>query len=272
MNARRLATLVALAGIAALLTRRLRQWAGDPPQQRASHKEAIEPPELVARYSRFMASPPMRSVRAFLARYAVAGSPPWRILDVGCGPGGFPLELADYAPHAAVVGVDLSRSMLATAGAHAASSRHEPRVHFAQTRGEVLPFADNTFDLVVSTLALHHLQDPVAALAELRRVAQPSARIVVFDTRRDIHPWLWTLLKVSQVFVDGLALCENGEPSASISASYTPSEAQRLALQAGWERTRVRSSLGWIVFERLPTQAKAHSLPPTPRRKRNGMP
>ena len=272
MNARRLAVLVALAGIAALLTRRLRQWAGDPPQQRASHKEAIEPPELVARYSRFMASPPMRTVRSFLAQYAVAGSPPWRILDVGCGPGWFPLELADHAPAATVVGVDLSQPMLTTATAHAAAGRHGSRVHFAQARGEVLPFADGTFDLVVSTLALHHLQDPVAALAELRRVAQPSARIVVFDTRRDLHPWLWTLFKVSQVFVDGLQLCENGEPSASISASYTPSEAQRLALQAGWERAHVRTGPGWIVLERMPTQTKGVSVPPTPRRKHNGAP
>ena len=191
---------------------------------------------------------------------------------MGCGPGWFPLELADYAPGALVVGVDLSRPMLTTATAHAAAGRHESRVHFAQTRGEVLPFADGTFDLVVSTLALHHLQDPVAALAELRRVAQPSARIVVFDTRRDIHPWLWTLLKVSQLFVDGLQLCENGEPSASISASYTASEAQRLALQAGWERAQVRTRLGWIVLERLPTQANTNSVPPTPRRKPNGVP
>ena len=259
MNVRRFAILVAIVGVAALLWRRLRQWAGDPPAQRASHKEAIEPPELVARYSRFMALPPMRSVRTFLARYAVAGSPPWRILDVGCGPGWFPLELADYAPAATVVGVDLSQPMLTTATAHAADSRHESRVHFAQTRGEVLPFAEGTFDLVVSTLALHHLQDPVAALAELRRVAQPSARIVVFDTRRNIHPWLWTLLKVSQVFVDGLNLCENGEPTASISASYTASEAQRLALQAGWTRAQVRTGPGWM---RISPSSKKSKAPP----------
>ncbi len=271
MNGRRLG-LLGLIGVCILILRWLRQWAGDPPPERASHKEAIEPPELVARYSRFMASPPMRSVRSLLARYAVAGSPPWRILDVGCGPGWFPLELADYASAATVVGVDLSRPMLTTATAHAAASRHGSRVHFAQTRGEVLPFADGTFDLVVSTLALHHLQDPVAALAELRRVTRPSARIVVFDTRRDIHPWLWTLFKVSQVFVDGLKLCENGEPSASISASYTASEAQRLALQAGWERAQVRTGLGWIVLERLPTQTNATTMPPNPRRRHNGTP
>ena len=272
MNTRRLGLLGLIVGVCILLLRLLRQWSGNPPKQRTSHKEAIEPPELVARYSRFMALLPMRVVRGYLARYATAGSTHWRILDVGCGPGWFPLELADYAPDAAVIGVDLSHPMTVTAVAHAAA-RHDGRhVHFAQARGEVLPFADDTFDLVVSTLALHHLQDPVAALQELRRVAQPTGRIIVFDTRRDIHPWLWTLLKVSQVFVDGLALCENGEPSASIGASYTGSEAHRLAIQAGWERARVRTGPGWIMLERLPTQTTPFPVPPAPHRKRNGSP
>ena len=272
MNTRRLGLLGLIVGVCILLLRLLRQWAGDPPKQRASHKEAIEPPELVARYSRFMALLPMRVVRGYLARYATAGSTHWRILDVGCGPGWFPLELSDHAPQATVTGVDLSHPMTVTAAAHAAARRDERRVHFAQARGEVLPFADDTFDLVVSTLALHHLQDPVAALQELRRVAQPTGRIVVCDTRRDIHPWLWTLLKVSQVCIDGLALCENGEPSASIGASYTAPEAQRLALQAGWERARVQAGPGWILLERLPTQTNPFPVPPRPHRKRNGSP
>ncbi|MCY4437135.1 MAG: class I SAM-dependent methyltransferase [Chloroflexi bacterium] len=272
MKSARSAILIALIGVSILFLRRLRQWAGNPPTQRTSHKEAIEPPELVARYSRFMALLPMRVVRGYLARYATAGSTQWRILDVGCGPGWFPLELAACAPQATVTGIDLSLPMLTTATAHAATDRHEQAVHFAQARGEVLPFADDTFDLVVSTLALHHVQDPVAALAELRRVAQPSGRILVADTRRDIHPWLWTLLKASQVGIDGLALCENGEPSASIGASYTASEAHRLALQAGWERARVQAGPGWILLERLPTQATTYPVPPTPRRKRNGRP
>ena len=266
MNTRRLGLLGLVAFLGILLLRWLRQWAGDPPTRRTSHKEAIEPPELVARYSRFMALPPMRLVRGYLARYATAGSTQWRVLDVGCGPGWFPLELAECAPQAAVTGIDLSRPMLTTATAHARAGRHDQAVHFAQARGEVLPFADATFDLVVSTLALHHVQDPAAALAELRRVVRPSGRILVADLRRDIHPWLWTLFKVGQVGIDGLALCENGEPSSSIAASYTPSEAHRLALQAGWERARVQAGPGWILLERLPTEATPFSVPPASHR------
>ena len=278
MKARQLGLLGLLLVVAVALARRLRRWAGDPPARRAAHKEAIEPPELVERYSRFMALLPMRVMRGYLARYATApaagssAGAPWRILDVGCGPGWFPLELADRAPAAAVVGVDLSHPMTVTAAAHAQAAQSEPRAHFAQARGEVLPFADATFDLVVSTLALHHLQDPVAALEELRRVAHPAGRIIVFDTRRDIHPWLWTMFKASQVFIDGLALCENGEPSASLAASYTAREAHRLGLQAGWERARVRNGLGWIVLERPAARAAPLSPPPRPQRQGSATP
>ncbi|MDE2929438.1 MAG: methyltransferase domain-containing protein [Chloroflexota bacterium] len=134
-----------------------------------------------------------------------------------------------------------------------------------------MPFADGVFDCVVSTLALHHWQDPVAVLKELQRVAQPAGRIIVFDTRRDIHSWLWTALKVGQTFGEHLQLCENDEPSASISASYTASELQRLALQAGWERAQIRTKLGWLMLERLPAQSAAFPVPPTLRRQRNGM-
>lgn len=270
MNAKRIAALGLLATVIVICLRRLRQWAGDPPPQRTSHKEAIEPPELVERYSRFMALPPMRLARGYLARYAAAGSGNWRILDVGCGPGWFPLELAGVASAAAVIGIDLSHPMTVTAAAHARARGSERRVHFAQARGEVLPFADGTFDLVVSTLALHHVQEPVSALEELRRVVRPSGRIIVADTRRDLHPWLWTALKASQTFIDGLELCENGEPASSISASYTASEARRLALQAGWERAQARTGLGWIMLERPAEKASPYPVPPAPLGRRSG--
>ena len=138
MNARRLGALALLAGAGILFVRWLRQWAGDPPLQRTSHKEAIERPENVASYSRFMGLLPLRLIRGYLAHYAAAGSVQWRVLDVGCGPGWFPLELAGQAPDAVVIGVDLSYPMIAEAVGHAEFSQEKQRVLFAQARGEDL--------------------------------------------------------------------------------------------------------------------------------------
>ena len=267
MNARRLAALALCLAACLLLVRRLRQWAGNPPRRRAAHKEAIERPENVDSYTRFMAVPPMRLLRGYVARAATAHTTPWRVLDVGCGPGWFPLELAERLPDAVVVGVDLSLPMTAKAVTNAAARGRERRACFAQARGEELPFADGSFDLIVSTLALHHWQDPVAVLVELRRVAQPGGRILAFDIRRDIPPWLWTLFKTGQAVSDSLRLCEEGEPSASVAAAFTPAEARRLALQAGWERSHVRAGLGWLLLERPATHAAPYPVPPAARRR-----
>ncbi len=268
MNARRFGALALCLAVGLLLVRRLRQWAGNPPRRRAAHKEAIERPENVDSYTRFMALPPLRLLRGYVARRASAGMSPWRVLDVGCGPGWFPLELADRLPAAVVVGVDLSLPMAAKAVAHAASRNREQRAVFAQARGEELPFPDDSFDLIVSTLALHHWQDPVTVLEELRRVAQPGGRILAFDIRRDIPVWLWTMFRTGQVVSDSLRLCEEGEPSASVAAAFTPAEARRLALQAGWERARVQTGLGWLMLERPPAHPAPYPVPPAARRRR----
>jgi ubiquinone/menaquinone biosynthesis C-methylase UbiE len=46
-----------------------------------------------------------------------------------------------------------------------------------------LAFPDASFDLVVSTLSMHHWDDPTAGLAEIRRVLRPGGRALVWDFR-----------------------------------------------------------------------------------------
>jgi len=51
-----------------------------------------------------------------------------------------------------------------------------------------LPFADESFDLVVSTLSMHHWAHAPAGLAEIARVLRPGARALVWDFRRGFIP------------------------------------------------------------------------------------
>lgn len=96
-----------------------------------------------------------------------------RILDVGCGTGLLAARLRRELPRARVVGCDFSRGMLA----HAARRAKAPAL--VQGTALALPFADASFDAVVSTEAFHWFPDPVQALRELRRVVVPKGRVLV---------------------------------------------------------------------------------------------
>ncbi|EGU30081.1 malonyl-ACP O-methyltransferase BioC [Vibrio scophthalmi] len=102
----------------------------------------------------------------------------YRILDVGCGTGYFSQQLRDRG--AEVVAFDLSRAMLQ----QAKNRCGEERVHYQQGDAEQLPFADNQFDYVFSSLALQWCQDLAVPLREMRRVTKPGGQLL-FSTLLD---------------------------------------------------------------------------------------
>jgi SAM-dependent methyltransferase len=93
---------------------------------------------------------------------------PGRIIDVGCGPGGTSIALRDFG---AVIGVDFSTSSVRTAAA-----RGIPAARMDALR---LALADGAFGLAVALDVIEHLDDDVAALAEMRRVVRPGGCVVI---------------------------------------------------------------------------------------------
>jgi ubiquinone/menaquinone biosynthesis C-methylase UbiE len=76
-----------------------------------------------------------------------------------------------------VTGLDLDPAMIERARANAERSQDgdERRLEFIVGDVASLSFPDGSFDLVVSTLSMHHLADPKAGLAEVGRVLRPGA-------------------------------------------------------------------------------------------------
>ena len=95
------------------------------------------------------------------------------ILDVGCGTG---QSRRVYRARAArYTGVDLALGALALA------RRRAPDADWLRADALALPWADGSFDVVALSSVLHHLHDPVRALAEARRVLRPGGWVFAFD-------------------------------------------------------------------------------------------
>jgi ubiquinone/menaquinone biosynthesis C-methylase UbiE len=97
-----------------------------------------------------------------------------RVLDVACGTGALTVAVAErVSPGGAVLGLDASPEMLAVA------RRKHPDIEWHDGRAESLPFADASFDAVVSQFGLMFFDDRVAALREMQRVLRPDGHLAV---------------------------------------------------------------------------------------------
>src|SRR5918995_5420894 len=110
-----------------------------------------------------------------------------RVLEVGCGPGRLALLLA-RRHGLRVSGVDLDPEMIELARANAAAEGDGETPSFVVGNVSALSFPDESFDLVVSPLSMHHWADPSTALNEVGRVLRPNGRALVWDLRGGFVP------------------------------------------------------------------------------------
>lgn len=110
-----------------------------------------------------------------------------RVLDVGTGPGHLLGEIAERSPGLELVGIDLSRRMLKIAkSVVGVADVAGPDIRLVHGDVQDLPFRDGEFDLVVSTLSLHHWRDPAQGIRECSRVTAPGGRCWIYDLRTDV--------------------------------------------------------------------------------------
>jgi tRNA (cmo5U34)-methyltransferase len=109
-----------------------------------------------------------------------------RVLELGCGTGNLSLRLAESLPLAALTLVDGSAEMIALVSSRIDESRpgSSPRAAYVEARFEELNFPPQSFDLVVSSISLHHVEDKAGLYGRIRSLLSDGGRFCFADQIR----------------------------------------------------------------------------------------
>jgi ArsR family transcriptional regulator len=109
------------------------------------------------------------------------------VADLGCGEGYLTIEAARWGRH--VIAVDRSKDVL-TRARSLASRRKLDNITWKQGDLERLPIPDASVDVAMLSQALHHSEQPAAALAEAWRILRPGGRVLILDLREHQESWV----------------------------------------------------------------------------------
>jgi SAM-dependent methyltransferase len=148
---------------------------------------------------------------AYLAEHLEPGM---SLLDVGCGPGNLTVDLARRLTPGRVIGVDNAESIIERARIDIPADV----VNIEFRSGDVyeMEFGDDSFDIVHAHQVLQHLDDPVAALAEMRRACRPGGIVAARDAVYSTMTWHQEddRLERWRTLYRAVAVGNGGEPDA----------------------------------------------------------
>ncbi len=192
-------------------------------------------------------------VELLARRWQIAGVR--AVLDVGCGIGHWSRVLGRVMPRdACFVGVDREPSWIEEATRRAAEAGASERFTYRVGAAELLPFDDNTFDVVTCQTLLIHVPDPDRVLAEMVRVTRPGGLVVAAEPTNVVGPLVESIAlgespASTASLLSLLLVCQRGkkalgEGDALIGESLAP-----LFLRAGLERIEIRQNdrCAWMV-------------------------
>jgi SAM-dependent methyltransferase len=186
-----------------------------------------------------------------------------RALDLGCGLGGKTRRLCELTPALSWSALDVSQQHLRDAAA-----QNGRCADWCGGDAALLPFADGSFDVILSADTLEHLPDPKRALRELRRCLRPGGRVALL-----FNPWgsprgshLGDLLRLPwcQLWFDAPTLIEAARAEAARSATFSSQYADSLIdhFRDHVHPTRIADFRRWLSEDRqLEIESEMHVGP-----------
>lgn len=217
---------------------------------RVPEASGVEPKALTWLYGLITQTPMVRTThRRTIAGVLSQGVAQGHGLDLGTGPGYVALEIAGRRPGLQMVGLDLAAHMVERARRQAGRSGLNGRAAWPQGDGHALPFADGSFDLVVSSFALHHWDEPLRVLDEIARVLKPDGRYYITDLCRqpNVIQRLFAYASIPVISLPFGSYWGYGGYYESVRASYTRHEAQELLERSALPPGEVGLDATWLV-------------------------
>jgi ubiquinone/menaquinone biosynthesis C-methylase UbiE len=223
-------------------------------KERISESGIIEDRELAEYYS-LMAKRHMRiPCQRVLSRIKAKGIHRGSCLDVGTGPGIFPIFLSKALPEIRFKAIDLSPVMVDIARKNAIEAGISDGINFQVGSAYSLPCEDHSLDLLLCINTLHHLDRPVDFFNEVARTLKAGGSFVIVDFHRDASfIWIGFFDLFWKVFFGGHPKARKGFIE-SVNSSYTVGECQAFLNQsklADW-KLYTRTIEMWI--ESIPTR------------------
>ena len=107
------------------------------------------------------------------------------VLDIGTGPGWLLVRLHQECPELQLTGLDASSSMVTKARNNITNAGFSDIIEVKEGYADNIPFADGSFDVVVSTGSIHHWKRPIAGLNEIYRVLKHGGYALMYDLVTD---------------------------------------------------------------------------------------
>lgn len=107
-----------------------------------------------------------------------------RVLDMGCGTGLLSLKFLKKAD-CKITGIDMADEMLSIFRKKLKAKRAENKVKTKRMNVESLDFPDNSFDLAVSSVTLHHIKDKLKTLKKIYKVIRPGGKLIIGEIDMD---------------------------------------------------------------------------------------
>lgn len=210
--------------------------------RRVPETSAVEPKFLTRLYALISQVPLVRTAhRHFIEGALRQGVMRGRGLDLGTGPGFVAVEIARQRTDLQMVGLDLAAHMVEK-GLHEAA-------RWLQADGHCLPFASGSLDLVISSFALHHWDNPLRVLNEIARVLAPNGRYYIADLSRQPNTFqrFFAYASIPAISLPFGSYWGYGGYYESVRAGYTRAEAQSLLDRSALPPGQVMLEPTWFV-------------------------